>query len=253
MKKETEHHRPPAAHTPEEAEPGPCWPSQQCRGSRRPRPQGRPDPPPGAQDPIPGPVPPGPVSTGQLTVATCSPAATWGPWPHTSQLLPQLLQLLHGDLGGCGRGTDWRCCWLPRLGRKLCSLLGVLLHLPRVWKHGALASRWPHTALPPSRSSALQVLQLQPSTSRAGTPRAARPQVTRTGPHTHFPWLGLFSAGGWPPCCARPHPFKGPGMGLPGVLNRPWAPVTREEALAGPAPWGHNSTLPSACTSQCHK
>ena len=139
---------------PREAEPGPCWPSPQCRGSRRPRPQGRPDPLARGPGPHPRAGAPGPVSTGQhrghlLTCCHVGPVAMLPScFLSSSSSCMEILEAVAG---------------VPKLAVLLAAALAASSALSlafccrycRVWKHGALASRWPHTAaLPPSRSSA---------------------------------------------------------------------------------------------------
>lgn len=249
-RKETEH-RPPAAHTPEEAEPGRAGEARSAgRQQTPPRPQGRPRP---SLARGPGPHPQGrcpgwPVSPQASTVATCSPAATWGPWPRfhlSSSAPPAPAWRSWRAVAGCEAGGAAGC----RAGRKLCSLFGVL-QVQGLEARGPGVTLATHSRLPPSRSSACG------SSAAAWSPRAERHELPvprspdRT--HTHFPWLGLSSMSGWPPLAARPHPFKGPGMGLPGVPEQTLGLVTREETLTGPAHPGATAHL-FTCTSQCHK
>lgn len=189
---------------------------------------------PGAQDPIPGPVPPG-QSPQANTVATCSPAATWGPWPRSpaaSSAPPAPAWRSWRLWQGC---RSWRCCWPQRWPQALLS----------PWRSAAgtagsgSTGPWRHAGhtQPPCRP---------PAARPAGPPAAAwspraerhelpRPQVTGQDPTpiSHGSACPPQVAG--LPCCARPHPFKGPGMGLPGVPEQTLGLVTREEALTGPA------------------
>lgn len=175
------------------------------------------------------------------------------PWPpahllprgargYIPQLLPQLLQLLHGDLGGCGRGTKAGSAAGRSAGRKLCSLLGVLLQVLQ-----GLKTRGPSVTLATHGRPRRARLPRPPPAARpagppaaAGSPQAARhelprPQVTGQDPtpisHGSACPLQVASL----PCCARPHPFKGPGVGPPGAPEQTLGLMTREEALPSPA------------------
>ena len=184
---------------------------------------------PGAQDPIPGPAPPG-QSPQANTVATCSPAATWGPWPRSpaaSSAPPAPAWRSWRLWQGC---RSWRCCWPQRWPQALLS----------PWRSAADTAGSGSTG-PWRHAGHTQPPRRPPAARPAGPPAAAwspraerhelpRPQVTGQDPApiSHGSACPPQVAG--LPCCARPHPFKGPGMGLPGVPEQ-----TREEALTGPA------------------
>ena len=202
---------------------------------------------PGAQDPIPEPVPPG-KSPQAYTMATCSPAATWGPWlrsPAASSAPPapawRSWSLWQGR-------QSWRCCWPQRWPQALLSPwrsaagtagsenTGPQRHAGHTWPPS------PGTAAPPpSRSSACGSSSCS-RVSSGCTPRAATSPGHRTGPHTHFPWFGLSSAGGQPPLLCKTTPLQGSRRGATRCPRTDPGPHDSRRSTAQPrTPWGHSS------------
>lgn len=228
--REIEHHLKPAAYVPEGDRARVCaGRAYSARGRRRP-------PSPGlTRTSRPGPRTPSQSRYPQASLHTPTPWAPAyllprGACGHAPQLLPQLLKLLNGDLGGRGGGAEAGSAAGRSAGRELSSLLGVLLQVLQGLKARGpsitlAAHGHPRRARPPRCTPAARPAG---SAAAAWSPQAARHELPRPQAIGQDPTPVSRGSACSPhvaglPCCARPHPFKGPGVGPPGPLNRPWA------------------------------